>query len=184
MTLPPPPSLAEPLAVAEVPPMGRTVVIEADETARAALAAACDVVSVEAFRAELKVAPWSGKGWSVTGRVVARLTQSCVVTLEPVETTVDEAVAVKLVPAAELAAYLEPAGPDGAIDLDASSADVPDGIDGDTIDVGAIAYEHFALGIDPYPRRPGAVFEPEAAGVADPAEHLSPFAALARRSEE
>lgn len=184
MTLPPPPPLAEPLAITDVPPLGRTVVIEADAAALAALAAACDVVSVEALRAELKVAPWSGKGWSVTGRVKARLTQSCVVTLEPVETTVDETVAVKLVRAADLAAYLEPAGPDGAIDLDASAADVPDGIEGEAIDVGAIAYEHFALGIDPYPRKPGVVFDPQAAGVATPVEQLSPFAALARRSEE
>ena len=43
------------------------------------------------------------------------------------------------------------------------------------VDLGAIATEFLLLGIDPYPRKPGAVFEAPPAG--DPASH--PFAALA-----
>ena len=44
------------------------------------------------------------------------------------------------------------------------------------VDLGAIATEYFLLGIDPYPRKEGAVFEPRLAK--DPA--ANPFAALAR----
>ena len=52
--------------------------------------------------------------------------------------------------------------------------DSPGKIDG-TVDLGALATEFLLLGIDPYPRKPGAVFEPPSTG--DPGE--SPFAALA-----
>ena len=44
-----------------------------------------------------------------------------------------------------------------------------------TIDLGAIATEFLILAIDPYPRKPGAVFQSPSAG--EPAAH--PFAALA-----
>ena len=43
------------------------------------------------------------------------------------------------------------------------------------IDLGAVATEFLILGIDPYPRKPGAVFEAPAAG--EGGGH--PFAALA-----
>jgi hypothetical protein len=43
------------------------------------------------------------------------------------------------------------------------------------VDLGAVATEFLLLGIDPYPRKEGAEFEPRITG--DPAAH--PFAALA-----
>ena len=51
----------------------------------------------------------------------------------------------------------------------------PRALVGGTVDLGAIATEYFLLGIDPYPRKPGAVFEPPSAGDAA----TKPFAALA-----
>ena len=45
------------------------------------------------------------------------------------------------------------------------------------IDLGALAAEFFALGLDPYPRKPGVSFEsPE-----EPEATVSPFSALASR---
>ena len=43
----------------------------------------------------------------------------------------------------------------GEIVLDADGPDGPETFAGDTIDVGALAEEFFALAIDPYPRKPG-----------------------------
>ncbi len=43
------------------------------------------------------------------------------------------------------------------------------------VDLGAIATEYFLLGIDPYPRKPGAEFQSPSAGEAA----ANPFAALA-----
>ncbi len=53
--------------------------------------------------------------------------------------------------------------------------DPPEPIVNGAIDLGALAVEFLMLGLDPYPRKPGAVFEPVIAPV-DPADH--PFAAL------
>jgi len=49
---------------------------------------------------------------------------------------------------------------------------------GNTLDLGPLIVEYFALGIDPYPRAPGAVLPPEATD-SDSPEEGSPFAALA-----
>jgi len=60
----------------------------------------------------------------------------------------------------------------------ASETEITDGpepmVDG-VIDLGRLAIDVLLLAIDPYPRKPGAVFEPEVA-TADPDDH--PFAAL------
>ena len=54
--------------------------------------------------------------------------------------------------------------------------DTPEPLAEGYVDLGVIATEYFLLGIDPYPRKEGAVFE--ATAPKDPAEN--PFAALAR----
>ena len=45
------------------------------------------------------------------------------------------------------------------------------------VDLGAVATEFLILGIDPYPRKAGAVFAAPSASTREPADH--PFAALA-----
>ena len=55
--------------------------------------------------------------------------------------------------------------------------DPPELIVNGTIDLGALATEFLVLGLDPYPRKAGAVFEPVLAPT-DPEDH--PFAALAK----
>ena len=67
---------------------------------------------------------------------------------------------------------------------DASALDAPDPIENDEIDLGALATEFFMLGIDPYPKRPGAVFDPVAQLGEAAVTAMSPFAALARLKQE
>lgn len=177
--------LCRPLLPADVTAAGTRVAVKASPEECAALAEAADVVDVAALEAEFLVRPWSGHGFSVTGRVTARLTQSCVVTLEPIETRVDEMVDLRLVPPEHLAKYLETPDEKGEIDVDVLAPDLPEAIENGVIDLGAIATEHFMLGIDPYPRKPGAAFDAAAAGLGEAApETTSPFAALARLKKE
>jgi len=61
------------------------------------------------------------------------------------------------------------------VDLDAE--DPPDEADGDVVDLGAYVVETLALALDPFPRKPGAVFE-----APEEKPSISPFAALARLS--
>ena len=58
--------------------------------------------------------------------------------------------------------------------------DEPDPVIDGKIDLGALAAEFFALGLDPYPRKPGVAFDEEET---NPEPTDSPFAALARRGK-
>jgi uncharacterized metal-binding protein YceD (DUF177 family) len=164
------------LLTTDVPGEGRHVSLKVGPEEIAALTAFSGVEAIKAFSAELDVRPWGKTGFRVSGRVTADVIQSCVVTLEPVEGRVDEAVEVKLAPISDAERYAPKTTPDGEIIVDVEADDIPDFFDGPTIDVGAIAAEFFMLGLDPYPRKPGVEFTP----LPDPgkAETL-PFAKLA-----
>lgn len=155
-----------PVHVARLPAAGMAVTIEANAEARAALAVDHGLLAVHDFRAELLVAPWKRDGVRVTGTLTARVSQQCVVTLEPLDNAVEATIDVVLVPeGSRLALHADPGS--GEIFLDAEGDDAPDSFAGDSVDVGALAEEHFELTLDPWPRKPGALLdsapEPEAA---------------------
>lgn len=141
--------------VARLPQKGMSVVIDAGEKERAALATAHELVAVKHYRAELLVVPWKRNGVKVSGTVEADIVQECVVTLDPVENHVGEAVEAVYLPEDSKLGRLGFDG-GGEIVLDAEGPDSPETFSGDTIDVGALAEEFFGLGIDPYPRKAGA----------------------------
>ncbi len=181
------PILSRPLNLADVPPDGRSVLITATPAERAALAAAFDLPAVDRLEAQIRVVPWGRHGFRMTGRVGADVVQSCVVTLEPVAGHVDEPIDIKLIPAAEAERLAAKAAAATEIVVDAEAEDPPDVFDGVMLDPGAIAEEHFVLGLDPYPRKPGVAFEPPTASpddAADPATPVSPFAALTKLRRE
>ena len=105
-----------------------------------------------------------GAGLHVTGQVKARVEQSCVVTLEPLENTVDEDIELLFLPGI----------PEPRAEGEAEQ-NPPEPLVNGRIDLGAIATEFLVLGIDPYPRKPGVAFD---APMAD-ANGAHPFAALA-----
>jgi hypothetical protein len=149
------------VSVARLPKKGMPVTLEADEAQRAALAREHGLVAVEAFRADLVVSHWNRDGARVHGRVVARIVQNCVVTLEPLEALIGEDIDSVFVP--EGSRLARPSfTAEGEMVLDAEGDDPPEQFAGETIDVGQLAEEHFALAIDPYPKRQGAGLpEPE-----------------------
>ncbi|WP_454916666.1 YceD family protein [Xanthobacter sediminis] len=162
---------SHPLSVADVPPRGLDLRLEPSEAERAGLARDLGVIAVTGFVAKLHVAPEGKDGLHVTGSVDAAVVQACGVTLEPFEAPVKEAVDVHFVPAGTAPP------PEAAED---EAYEPPDEIVNGGIDVAALATEFLALGIDPYPRKPGAVFEPPAENPAA----VSPFSALARLKGE
>jgi hypothetical protein len=97
------------------------------------------------FRGE--IAPSGADNWRIEGKLSARVVQSCVVTLEPVEQRIEEAVARNYVPEADYR-------PAAEVDLDPDAEDDPDPF-GTVIDPGLLALESLALVLDPYPRAPG-----------------------------
>lgn len=163
-----------PVLVAQIPDTGVHREIEASPREREAMAQLGGVREILAAHASFDVTPRSGGRFQVVGRVQARVGQTCVVTLEPMESAIDEEIDLLFAPEAEarqLADLIE----EGQDDEDAELADPPEAIVGGMIDLGRIATDALFLGIDPYPRKEGAVFEPQVE-VAAPEDH--PFAAL------
>ena len=111
-------------------------------------------------------------GAKVSGVVRADVTQVCIVTLEPFAASVDEPVDVVFAPPAK--AVPARRGVQEEVNLDLTAEDPPDTIVDGVVDLGALAAEFLALGLDPYPRKPGVEFAEPA-----PSETDSPFAALA-----
>jgi len=162
-----------PVAVAHIPETGLHLDIEASPAERLEMAEVGDLREVLSATASLDVTPMSGGRFHVGGRVRARIGQTCVVTLDPIQNDLDEAIDQIFAPPEqipELSALV-----DDATEADVEIPDPPEPIENGTIDLGRLATDALYLGVDPYPRRPDAVFEPPVEA-ADPEAH--PFAAL------
>lgn len=159
-----------PVRLDEVPETGLHMDIEADGGVRAAVAAMAGVNEVPQLAAAFDVARHGRDGLRVIGTVSARVRQTCVVTLDPVENEIDEQVDLAFVPPSALGAMGSEAN------LGAEAIEPPEPMVDGVVDLGVIATEFLMLGIDPYPRKPGAVFE--SPQNADAGSH--PFAALAK----
>jgi hypothetical protein len=148
-----------------------------DAATRAAIARDLDLEALPAFEAEVRVAPWHD-GAEVQGRWTATVTYRCGLTLEPFDDTLSGEFAVRAVPASSPLAA-PPEAPDEEIEVDLEADDPPDVLAADALDLGAYLVEHLALELEPFPRKPGAVFEPPAQ-----AEPESPFAVLRKLKDD
>ena len=164
---------AAPVIVAQIPEAGLHRKIEADAAARQAMAEIAGVREVVAARAAFDLTLKSDGKVHVTGRVTARVGQDCVVTLDPIENEIDEPVDLIFAPPAQIPLLADLVDDDMEDDIEAP--DPPEPIVNGQIDLGRIATDALFLGIDPYPRKEGAVFEAEIEA-GDPGDH--PFAAL------
>lgn len=142
---------------------------EPDADARKAIAKTLNLVSLDSLDAEVFLRPWLD-GAEISGLIRARVTQLCSVSADEFEEPVESRFSVRVLPAES-----ENSSPDenGDLALDPEGDDPPDVLDGETIEVTDYVIEHLALELDPFPRKPGAVFEPPPEPV-----DLSPFAAL------
>jgi uncharacterized metal-binding protein YceD (DUF177 family) len=159
--------------VAQIPDTGLHRDIEADQTARQAMAEVAGLRDVSSARASFDLKHRSGGQVQVTGRIQAKIGQTCVVTLDPIEGEIDETIDLIFAPAEQSVPKV-----DADHDSDENETDIDDApepiVDG-VIDLGRLATDVLFLAIDPYPRKAGAVFEAEVVAV-DPEDH--PFAAL------
>ena len=164
----------------DVPETGLHREIVADEATRAAVAAVAGVKALPRLQASFDLSR-QGSGLKLAGEVSATVEQTCVVTLEPMTTDVRESIDLVFVPAeAEAEPELELDQIPDVIDPEAP--DGPEPLVNGTADLGAVATEFLLLGIDPYPRKPDAVFDaPEGPGQDAGA---NPFAVLAKLKPE
>lgn len=142
--------------------------LTADAPTRERIRAHLDLASLDSLSADLQVRPY-GPGWRLSGRLTAKLAQTCGITLEPLPVTLDETFTVDLVDAAQ-------APRADHIEIEVSlEDDAPDIVEDGAIDLAAYVVEQLGLSLDPFPRKPGVEFTPPE-GPAEP----SPFAVLTR----
>ena len=168
--------LSRPVSVERLPEEGLEVVVEASPEERAALAKDFKLPAIHALEGRFRLTG-TPRRVHVAGAVTARVEQVCVVTLDPFEDEIAEEVEIDFATAGAGAASSAEASA-GAHEI--PEYEPPDEIAGGHIDLGALTAEFLALGLDPYPRKPGAAFAYEGEG--DGAE--SPFAALRRFKTE
>jgi hypothetical protein len=162
-----------PIAVAQIPATGLHREIEASPSECKALADLGGLREVKSAHASLDLALMRQGRVHVTGRVKAKIGQTCVVTLDPIENDIDEAIDLIFAPPEQIPALADLV--DDAAGSDAEIPDPPEPIVAGTIDLGRLASDALFLAVNPYPRKPDAVFEPPVVPN-DPEDH--PFAAL------
>ncbi len=147
-----------PVAAEDVAETGEHFDLVANEEVCAGVARIAGLRNLPRLEANFDVTRRGAGGLHVAGRVSATVGQICVVTLEPLVNEVEEAVDLLFLPQ-------QPAGEQ--TDNDAAKDerremkwDGPEPLIGGMVDLGALATEFLILGINPYPRAPGVVFEP------------------------
>jgi uncharacterized metal-binding protein YceD (DUF177 family) len=172
-----PPPLARTLRVDELKE-GDERVIEVNRAERDAIAALLGLRALDRLNFTFRLHPRGQTCLALQGTLAAAVTQTCVVSLEPVESTLDVPVEVEFWPVPmidDLAASPDEAASHGTLDW-------PEPIEGGKIDLGPVIYETLATALDPYPKREGVSFEwTEAPSTgAEPEQAESPFGALKR----
>ncbi|PVA08113.1 YceD family protein [Thalassorhabdomicrobium marinisediminis] len=149
--------------------------LQPDAQARAALAQELGVPGLRKFRFEGVLSPMGKSDWRLEGTLGATVEQACVVTLEPVNTRIDETVARTF-----MADFEYPAAEEVELTEDDTADPLPA-----TLDLYDVALEALALALPAYPRKEGvetgtdgrAMFtEPGKTPMTD--EEARPFAGL------
>ena len=163
-----------PIVVEQIPDTGLHRAFEASDAVRAAMADVAGLREIMSASASFDLTLKSGGRVHVTGEVHARIGQTCVVTLDPIENEINELIDLMFAPAEQIRS-LSALVDEAAQSEDEEVPDPPEPIVDGVIDLGRLATDALFLAVDPYPRRPDATFEPPAE-IIDPADH--PFAAL------
>jgi uncharacterized metal-binding protein YceD (DUF177 family) len=158
------PELSRPFAVERLGQGGAQEHIAASPAERAAIAARLDLLALDRLEAQLALRlAGGGTLLTITGRIEAEVQQSCVVTLEPVPARLSLPVEITY-------ALARARHGDEEENLD---PDAPEPLPPGGLDLGEEVVQMLSLGLDPYPRAPGATLPP-----VQEAEAEHPFAKL------
>jgi uncharacterized metal-binding protein YceD (DUF177 family) len=156
------PELHRPVALDRIGARGLDLALEATAEECAAVAERLLVVGIRSLRCAFALAPRTGGMVEARGHLQARVVQTCVVSLDEFEASVDEVFSLRFVPEGT-----ETDDPDPETEDEVPYA-------GDVLDLGEAAVEQLALTLDPYPRKPDAELP-----VGDDDAPAHPFAGLA-----
>jgi hypothetical protein len=168
------PVLSRPVKVDQIRD-GASGEVSATQAEMGVIATMLDLAGLEELRLAYRFDDRGGGRLRLAGTLHANATQTCVISLEPVEARIEVPVEVEF-------------WPEGLIPQPEGSASDP-GLSGPgewqepivdgRIDLGPILYESLATALDPYPKREGARFAwQEGEGVEGESTGTGPFAAL------
>lgn len=149
------PLFPRPYMADELPAKAVHGLVEASEEERARIAAVLDLAGLAMLRMKFQLACAGQRNFKLSGRVLASVTQTCVVTLQPVKTSIDEKIEIEFWPPEDVLRIEAEGTPESMCVPLEGPEPILDGI----IDVGQLAYEHLAALLDPYPKLEGAKFE-------------------------
>ncbi len=156
---------------------GVEATIVASDSYQSELPGRLGVLAITSLSGAIAVRPWRKGGYRVSGTIVAEITQSCIVTLEPITERHEEPFDRTFLPAKEVERYQS----DDEVEIDPQADDPPETLEGTSLNLGDLIAEHLALGLNPYPRKPDAAADlPSEEGEN---ERVSPFAALKNLKE-
>lgn len=164
------PEFSRPVALDTLGEAPRTIVIEADEAERLALARRFALTEIGRLSATAALRQ-SARNVTATGRVTAAVVQSCVASGAPVPQDIDTPFEIVFRP------QPDHSRPDLEIELDEGELDTAF-YEGAAVDLGEAAAQTLVLALDPYPRAPDAMAALKAAGVKSE-EEAGPFGVLA-----
>jgi uncharacterized metal-binding protein YceD (DUF177 family) len=144
--------------------------VSADARERAALARRFDLVALDRLSAVLRVSRDKGP-IRVEGHLDADVTQTCVVSLEPVRSELHEDFVQLYTP--------DPApAPSHVVAVEPGEDETPEPLGPEGLDLGDAVAQQLALALDPYPRAPGAAPPQDLAEPESEAPATGPFEAL------
>lgn len=181
MPLEPGAPLSRIVSVDALPSEDHTIVVEASADERAAVAKLDNLVEIGSLVGRFRLRPERQGGVHVVGSVYASVTQTCVLTLDPFDSQIEEPVDVLFLPPKAFETWLAAHKKrTEEVDTDEEEDDPPEQLLDGRIDLGALTAEFLTLSLDPYPRKPGAAFVEPAPAEKEP----SPFAALAELKQK
>jgi uncharacterized metal-binding protein YceD (DUF177 family) len=168
------PELAWSHLAQDIPQTGLSEVREATPDERARVSDALDLVACASLQAQYMITPTAGGCYRLAGRIRAQISQTCVVSLESVDSTIEESFEAVFWPQDRMP---EPEKGELAIDDEPEREAIVAG----QIAVGRVVFESLAAALDPFPRKPGAALDWQEAPSADSAgdKAANPFAVLA-----
>jgi uncharacterized metal-binding protein YceD (DUF177 family) len=159
------------VAIVDIPDGGLRAERAASDAERHDLAGALNLLALDSLAARYQIKRLGGGGYRLHGRVTADVTQSCVVSLEPLTAHLEDDFDVEFWPTVTVAANDEEKRVLDGRDVEA--------IEHGQIAIGRIVFDTLSGAVDPFPRKPGAAFE-WSDGEDEKSGKISPFAALSK----
>jgi uncharacterized metal-binding protein YceD (DUF177 family) len=138
------PEFHRPVSLDRIGPHGLDLTVDADAAECAALGERMRLPAVHAVACTFHLIREGRDKVLARGHLRARITQTCVVSLDDFDSVVEETFQVRFVPSGEESDDIDPESDD----------EIP--FEGNAIDLGEAAAEQLGLALDPYPRMPGA----------------------------